>query len=247
VAWCRGRVAIVTGAAGGLGAAFAAALRDTGATVEACDIRAGDGVSHVDVAQPQEVRAFVDAVLERHGRVDLLVANAAVCRPTTVLGGWDQAIDDFDAHFRVNTLGVYLFGRAVAPVMAAAGDGHIVVISTDHVVPPADRPTGGGARLDVYDASKWALRGFVEGWARALHPKGVRVNALGMGATDTSMLRGFLGDRFHEGMVADWMRPEQIAALLIDLLDEGPGGRSGETIGIWVGHPIELPTVVNHA
>jgi len=62
-----------------------------------------------------------------------------------------------------------------------------------------------------------------------------------MGATDTPMIRAFIGDRFREEMVADWMRPEALGRLLIELLDEGPGGRSGETIGIWVGHPIELP------
>jgi NAD(P)-dependent dehydrogenase (short-subunit alcohol dehydrogenase family) len=245
VRWCQGRVAIVTGAADGLGAAFAVALRGAGVTVEACDIRSREDVSRVDVAEPQQVKAFVDAVFERHGRVDILVANAGICRATNVLGSWEEAVDDYDAHFRVNTLGVYLFGRAVAPLMTVAGDGHIVVISTDHVVPPPDRPTGGGARMDVYDASKWALRGFVEGWARALAPHGVRVNALGMGATDTAMLRGFLGNRFREEMVANWMRPEEIGRLLVDLLDEGSEGRSGQTIGIWVDHPIELPTVAS--
>jgi len=238
--WCEGKVAVVTGAARGLGAAYAAALREAGATVVGCDVLPGtDAVA--DVSEPVEVRRFVDGVAERHGRIDICVANAGVCSVTGPLDPWDQALADYRHHFGTNTYGTYLMGRAVAPLMAAAGDGHIVIASTDHVLPPPGRPSGGGSRLEVYDASKWALRGFVEGWALALARHGVRVNALCMGATDSAMLRGFVGSAVTDEIVATWMRPEAVAGVLVALLEEGPGGRTGEHIGIWVGHPVGLP------
>ncbi len=238
----QGRVAVVTGAARGLGAAFVGALRAAGATVIGCDVLPGAEVV-ADVSQPDQVRRFVEGVVGEHGRIDVAVANAGICRITSPLDPWDKALDDFEALMGVNTRGVYLLGRAVAPVMAAQGGGDIVVVSTDHVAPPPGRPTGGGAAMDVYDASKWALRGLVEAWARALARHGVRVNALCMGATDTDMIRSFVGDRLTPEMEASWMRPEQIAELLVALVGEGPEGRTGQHIGIWVGHPVALPPV----
>ena len=95
--------------------------------------------------------------------------------------------------------------------------------------------------MDIYDASKWALNGLTQAWARALTKKGVRVNALCMGATDTEMLRGFYGGSPPPQELATWLQPALIAEVLLDLLREGPGGRTGQNIGLWVGHPLELP------
>ena len=233
-------IAIVTGAAQGLGAAFAAALREAGYTVVTCDVKPGcDAV--VDVADAAAVKAWVDDIVARHGRIDVAVANAGVARMTTPLDPWDQGLDDFKVLIGTNLAGVFHVGRAVAPVMVAQGRGDIVVISTDHVAPPPGRRTGGGSRMDAYDASKWALRGLVEAWALSLGKNGVRVNALCMGATDTAMVRGFLGDRITDEIVAEWMRPEQVAQVMMELIGEGADGRTGEHIGLWVGHPVELP------
>lgn len=233
-------IAIVTGAAQGLGAAFAAALREAGYTVVTCDVKPGcDAV--VDVADAAAVKAWVDDIVARHGRIDVAVANAGVARMTTPLDPWEQGLDDFKVLIGTNLAGVFHVGRAVAPVMVAQGRGDIVVISTDHVAPPPGRRTGGGSRMDAYDASKWALRGLVEAWALSLGKNGVRVNALCMGATDTAMVRGFLGDRITDEIVAEWMRPEQVAQVMMELIGEGAGGRTGEHIGLWVGHPVELP------
>jgi len=233
-------IAIVTGAAQGLGAAFAAALREAGYTVVTCDVKPGcDAV--VDVADAAAVKAWVDDIVARHGRIDVAVANAGVARMTTPLDPWEQGLDDFKVLIGTNLAGVFHVGRAVAPVMVAQGRGDIVVISTDHVAPPPGRRTGGGSRMDAYDASKWALRGLVEAWALSLGKNGVRVNALCMGATDTAMVRGFLGDRITDEIVAEWMRPEQVAQVMMELIGEGAGGRTGEHIGMWVGHPVELP------
>ena len=238
-----GKVAIVTGAAQGLGAGFARALADAGATVVTCDVQPGTDAT-VDVSQPDQVRRFVDDVVARHGPVGILVNNAGVCRITDPLDPWEKALDDFDFQVGTNFKGEYLMGRAVFPSMVDGGGGHVVNIATDHICRPPDFPYNGGY-FDVYDSTKWALLGLTRGWANALGPKGIRVNALSMGATDSGMLRGFTkaatGAEPTAEVVASWMRPEQIGALLLELLEEGPDGRTGENIPIIVGRPIVLP------
>jgi 3-oxoacyl-[acyl-carrier protein] reductase len=238
-----GRTAIVTGAAQGLGRAFAQALRDQGATVVTCDVQPGcDAV--VDVSDAAAVRAFVDSVIAEHGPVGILVNNAAICLITNPLDPWEKALDDFDSQVGTNFRGVYLMGRAVLPSMVEGGGGHVVNIATDHICRPDDFPYTGGY-FDVYDSSKWALLGLTRAWAHALGRKGVRVNAISMGATDTPMLRNFTraatGADPSPETVATWMRPEQIAALMVELIEEGPGGRTAENIPVIVGRPIELP------
>ena len=92
--------------------------------------------------------------------------------------------------------------------------------------------------MDLYDAGKWAQLGLTFAWARALEPHGIRVNALCMGATDSHMLRGFHNFDPKPEEVARWMKADDVARLLIDLLRDG---RSGDYIGVAVGHPIVLP------
>jgi NAD(P)-dependent dehydrogenase (short-subunit alcohol dehydrogenase family) len=238
-----GKVAVVTGAAQGLGAAYAVALRNAGAMVATCDVLPGcDAV--VDVSKASEIKAFIDGVVAQRGPIDILIANAGVCRMTNPLGPWEDAEADFDFHVGTNLRGLYLSGRAVLPSMVANGGGHLVLICTDHTARPTDWPYTGGT-LDSYDASKWGVLGLTTSWANALAKKGVRVNAVSMGATDTEMLRGHVrnatGSEPSDDVVAGWMRPEQVAALVLELLEEGPGGRTGTNIPVIVGRPIELP------
>jgi len=236
----RDTVAIVSGAARGIGAAMVRALRGAGATVIGFDVNPGaDEVA--DASDADHVRSFVDRVFAAHGRIDVSVANAGCIRLTSPLDPWEQAIDDFDHQIGTNLRGVYLLGRAVAPIMAAGGGGHIVNISTDHLHRAPGVPTGGGPKMDVYDASKYGIRGLTEAWAAALRPHRVRVNELCMGATDGQMLREFLGDRATSDLISTWIDPDDIGQVLVDLVAEGPDGRTGEQIGLWVGHPIELP------
>jgi hypothetical protein len=104
------------------------------------------------------------------------------------------------------------------------------------------RPPLGRAKYDVYDSSKWALKGLTHVWAAALAEHGVRVNSLGMGAADTPMIRTHLEAK-GTPPPADLMRPEQIAAILVDLLLEGPHGRTGDSVEVWLDHPCVLPPV----
>jgi NAD(P)-dependent dehydrogenase (short-subunit alcohol dehydrogenase family) len=236
-------VCIVTGAARGLGKAFAAALREAGGTVVTCDVLPGCDAT-VDVSDAAALKAWIDSVAAEHGPIGIAVCNAAVCRFTSVTSPWDQTVADIDDHLATNLKGVFLTGRAVIPGMVERGKGHIVIISTDHIARPADFPYTAGV-LDAYDASKWGLLGLVNAWVNAVGSKGVRVNSIGMGATDTEMLRSFVrttsGADASDEVVASWMRPEQIAALMVEMIEEGPAGRTSTNVPVIVGRPVELP------
>lgn len=247
----QARVAIVTGAAQGIGRAVAVRLASEGCAVVATDRQAavaaladdlGATVHVGDVADPTHVRAVVDATVAEHGGVDICVNNAGEVQATGPLDRWDVAAADFDRIVGSNTKGAFLFGRAVAPIMIERGGGEIVNVSTDHVKPgPGCHPHHGHGSMDLYNASKWALNGFTFDWARSLARHRIRVNNICMGATDTEMLRGWMGDDPPADVVATWMQPEQIARVLVELLEEGPDGRTGNSIGLYAGEPCVLP------
>jgi NAD(P)-dependent dehydrogenase (short-subunit alcohol dehydrogenase family) len=250
-----GHIAIVTGAARGIGRAFAERLVVEGCAVVVTDrdesiietAGAIGATAHVgDVADATHVREVVDATIAEHGTIDIMVNNAGEVMPSGPRDDWDVAARDFDRMFGSNTKGAFLFGRAVAPVMIANGGGDIVNVSTDHVKPCPDcHPHHGHGSMDLYNASKWALNGLTFDWARSLARHHIRVNNICMGATDTAMLRGWLGSDPDPEYVATWMQPEQIAQVLVDLLTEGPEGRTGNSIGLYAAHPCVLPPPEN--
>lgn len=270
-----GKVALVTGAAVGIGNAYARALVAEGARVAVCDIRANelsrlrgefvaagqDVLAFVaDVADSDDVRRVVDGTLDAFGRVDILVNNAGYSPMSNVTEPVEKALLDWDRIVGTNLKGTYLFGRALIPRFIANGGGDIVNVITDHAwncgspfpvshddapdcrsAGGAPRPTGAGSTLEIYDASKWACLGLTLTWAKALKGHGVRVNGLCMGATDTPLIREYFNFDPPADYVRTWMRPEAVAAVLIELLGEGPGGRTGDFVGLWAGHPVVLP------
>ena len=263
-----GKVALVTGAAVGLGNAFARALAVEGARLSVCDVRdevtelshaIGEPVLTIkaDVSKAEDVRRVVDTTTRELGSIDVLVNNAGVWAMSMPTDSLEKSIKDYDYLVGTNLKGVFMFGRAVIPIMIAQGGGDIVNICTDHVQtcgspwelshddapncpwagkPP--RPTGGGPVMDLYDASKWAQVGLTFAWAQALEEHHIRVNALCMGATDSYMIRSLYNFNPPPEEVARWMKAEDIARLMIDLIREG---RTGDYIGIAMGHPIVLP------
>ena len=95
--------------------------------------------------------------------------------------------------------------------------------------------------MDLYDAAKWGINGLTFAWCQALKAHRIRVNAFCMGATDSHMLRGFHNFDPPPEEVAQWMKAEDIAQVMIELIAEGPEGRTGENIGFAMGHPVVLP------
>ena len=244
-------VAIITGAAQGIGRGIAerfvadgydVVITDRRSTV--LDVAAEIGATgHVgDVADAAHVRFVVDSAAAAHGAIDVLVNNAGEVVPTGPNDPWEQADADFDRFFGSNTKGAFLFGRAAAPIMIAGGGGNIVNISTDHVkpCPDCDRHHGHGV-MDLYNASKWALNGLTFDWAKSLAKHHIRVNNICMGATDTEMLRGFLGRDPDPEYLATWMTPSQIAQIIVELIDEGPDGRTANSVGLYAGYPCVMP------
>ena len=274
----KGKTAIVTGAAVGLGNSYAHALAVEGVNVAVCDLREeiNDvaeslkqlGVSSVawqgDVSDPDHVRAVVDGARSAFGSIDILVNNAGVWGASAADDDLDKSIEDYELIIGTNLKGEYLFGRAVIPIMIEQGTGgEIVNIATDHMVtcgtpyfccPGLDacpwgdspRPTGGGETMDLYDASKWGLNGFLYGWAKALAPHNIRVNAFCMGATDSYMLRSFHDFAPSTEEVGSWMRAEDNAQAMIDMLKEGPGGRNAQNVNFCVGRPVKLEPSHDH-
>ena len=274
----KGKSAIVTGAAVGLGSSYAKALAQEGVNIAVCDLReeihevAGSlralGVNAVsyqgDVSDPDHVRTVVDGAQAEFGSIDILVNNAGVWGVSVADDDLDKSLEDYEQIVGTNLKGEYLFGRAVIPIMIEQGKGgEIVNIATDHMVtcgtpyfccPKLDtcpwgdspRPTGGGDAMDLYDAGKWGLNGLLYGWAKALAPHNIRVNAFCMGATDSHMLRGFHDFDPSEEEVASWMRAEDNAHAMIDMLLEGPSGRNAQNVNFCIGRPVQLEPAHEH-
>lgn len=197
----EGRVAIVTGTARGIGRAIAAAYVREGALVVGVDVRADAGRTAAeailadagaagggrmrfvagDVSREDEVRAIVGGVLDEHGRIDVLVNNAAV--QVEALAA-DVRVEDFHRIVDVNLLGCVLLCREVLPAMVAQGGGAIVNMSSVNAF-SAD------PLLPVYGATKAAIIGYTKSVAVAYGRHGVRANAICPGDVDTELNRAF--------------------------------------------------------
>jgi NAD(P)-dependent dehydrogenase (short-subunit alcohol dehydrogenase family) len=186
----RGRIAVVTGAAGGIGGALVRALVDAGAeTVVATDVRS-DGLpegEHV-VARPLDVGdeaatvALVHEIEESFGPVDLWFANAGIGGG----GGADAPDAAWERQWRVNVMAHVYAARALLPGWIARGEGHLVTTASMAGILTS---LGDG----VYAATKHAALGFAE-WLAITHAEqGVKVSCVCPGAVDTPMLRGSSG------------------------------------------------------
>jgi len=236
-----GKVAIVSGAAQGLGRAFAQRLVSEGCLVLAFDVQQEvmqvEGVTGViaDVSKREDVERVVKQA-EAMGQIGVLVNNAGTWRRTPVDSPWEQAIADWDFIMDTNLKGVLMLSRAVIPLMQKQG-GHIINLSTYYVLPAKSDGTN-GPETDLYNASKWALNGFTDAWAKYLEKDNIKVNGLCMGATDTAMLRGLFEDNTLPPEFAKTvMNASDIADQMIEVIDSG---RTGENIGAWVGEPITI-------
>jgi 3alpha(or 20beta)-hydroxysteroid dehydrogenase len=187
----EGKVAIVTGAARGSGEAIARRFVAEGAAVVLADVRddlgeavaaeLGDQASyrHCDVADEAAWTGLVDHAVERHGRVDVLVNNAAVLLLKPIV---DTTVEDYERLFRVNELGPFLGTKAVVAAMRAAGGGSIVHISSIDAFYVAPFTA-------AYAGTKFALRGLAKVAALELGADGIRVNCVCPAAGNPEMVR----------------------------------------------------------
>ena len=189
----QNKVAIITGAAQGIGLATAVKFAQEGAVVIACDMRqAGvDGAvkacqAHgaqaagfvMDVTQREMVDAVVAQVLERFGRIDVLVNNAGITMDARLQ---KMTAEQFDRVIDVNLRGVFNCAQAVADTMVAQGSG--VILNASSVV-----GVYGNFGQTNYAATKFGVIGFTKTWSRELGPKGVRTNAVAPGFVRTPIL-----------------------------------------------------------
>ena len=192
----QNKVAIITGGSRGIGYAVAdtflregAAVIITASTQANADRAAAslrekhpgavvEGISP-DLSNLEQVREQFAGVAARHGRLDIVVNNAGVSESTPFM---DYTEDTFDKVMDLNVKGVFNATRAAAECMVARGSG--VILSTSSMVSISGQPSG-----FAYPASKFAVNGLTVSLARELGPKGIRVNAVAPGITETDMMK----------------------------------------------------------
>jgi NAD(P)-dependent dehydrogenase (short-subunit alcohol dehydrogenase family) len=179
------KVAVVTGASGGLGLAISEQLQAMGARVAQVDISYAaeptevEGMLrlHCDIGEPDSIAAMAEAVRSRLGRCDVLVNNAAISAAPVALE--ELATDLWDRIFRVNLRGALLCAQAFVPDMFARETGSIVNVASI----AAESPT----RVGAYGAAKAALRALTQQMAVEWGPRGLRANSVSPGMIRTPL------------------------------------------------------------
>ena len=184
-----GRVALVTGGARGIGAAYVRALHDAGARVVIGDILDDAGAAlaaelgadvryvHLDVTDEGEWAAAVEATVSAFGAVDVLVNNAGIANAAPIE---HLSTEKWDTVIAVNLTGTFFGCRAVVPTMKAQGRGSIINISSVEGM-------RGSRGLHGYTAAKFGVRGLSQSLAVELGPSGIRVNSVHPGFIRTDM------------------------------------------------------------
>jgi NAD(P)-dependent dehydrogenase (short-subunit alcohol dehydrogenase family) len=234
----KGKVVVITGAAGGIGRATALAFaradaklvlvdRETGAGEEASDAirRKGADARFItaDVTRSGEVQAYVKAALDAHGRIDCFFNNAGIEGKVAHTAEYDEAV--FDAVLAVNVKGVFLGLRHVLPIMLKQKAGAIV--NTSSVAGLVGTPG-----MPAYVASKHAVIGLTKAAAGEVARHGVRVNAVCPGPVDTRMIHSLemqldpenpaaIGERYKAGIPSGrYTTPEEIAQVVLFLCSD---------------------------
>jgi NAD(P)-dependent dehydrogenase (short-subunit alcohol dehydrogenase family) len=237
-----GKTVIVTGAARGLGRAFAEAVASAGATVVLADIEAGLGAEAeremqaagfkayfypVDIGDPASISTFAAAVGAAHPKIDGLVNNAAIA---TGIGGktYDEIdIETWDRVFRVNVRGTWLMVKAIVPLMT--GGGGIVNLASDTAL-------WGAQNLLHYTSSKGAVIAMTRSLSREVGPQRISVNAIAPGIVRvwaTEYVPQSRHDLYENGRaIPGAQHPEDVVGAVVFLLSDASRFITGQTIPV---------------
>ncbi len=228
-----GRVALVTGAARGIGRRITEVLRDQGTRVAACDLEAPStpdvlGIA-MDVTREEDVARGYDQVEAELGPVDVLVVNAGifVIEPfaETSLASWQRTMD-------VNLTGAFLCARRALPAMRERGYGRVVMIGS------SAGTTGGAKSVAAYAASKAGVMTLAKAIASEYAGAGVTSNALAPALIDTEMIAS-MPDMRGAVPVGRLGTPDDVAAVVAFLCSAHAGYITGEVVDVNGGFLID--------
>ncbi|MEI2417838.1 SDR family oxidoreductase [Orrella sp. JC864] len=239
----KDRVAIVTGGAQGIGAAYARALAAEGARVAIADVLDGTAAAQdieaaggsamsvtVDVADEVSTQAMARAVVEHFGRLDILVNNAAVYASLQLKPFTEIDVAEWDKVMAVNVRGPFLCARAVLPYMRRAGYGRIVNISSG-------TPFKGTPNLLHYVTSKGAVLAMTRALAREVGADGICVNTLAPGLVlsegvlqNEALRQTLTGPVIASRAIKRDQMPQDLIEPLLLLVSDGCAFMTGETI-----------------
>jgi NAD(P)-dependent dehydrogenase (short-subunit alcohol dehydrogenase family) len=237
----EGKVAIVTGAASGIGKAAAALFRAEGARVIAADVTEGEGIIAADAGREEDVRHLVETAVRDHGKLDVFFANAGISGGLASI--FEQSPEDWQEILRVNLIGPFLAIRHSAPAMKEAGGGSIICTAS-----VAGLRAGAGG--PAYSASKAGVINLVQVAATQLAGANIRVNAICPGLIETGMTKPFYDharasgkeDRLgHLNPLKRGGAPAEIAAAALFLASDESSYVNGHALvvdgGLSVSHP----------
>jgi 3alpha(or 20beta)-hydroxysteroid dehydrogenase len=238
------RIALVTGAARGQGAAIVKRLHKDGFRVAACDLLAGDLNTMVqaigndtvtaiplDVTAADQWAAAVATTVERFGALTTLVNNAGVLHRASLA---DETPEGFEGSWRVNCLGPFLGIRAALPHLRKAEGAAIVNTCSTGAIRPFPNHA-------AYGSSKWALRGLTQVAAAELAASGIRVNAVFPGPIETPMLDEATQARLAERSVLGRLgKPMEIADAVAFLVSEHASFITGSELVVDGGQCLQI-------
>lgn len=226
------RVALVTGAGGGIGRAIVARLESEGAVVIATDIREIESMGSVtlvhDVSSESAWAQVVAEITTRFGRLDILVNNAGQTDFGVIEG---TSLEEFNEVVAASQTSVFLGMKACGPLLKASGHGSVINMSS------ILGTTGGLGGSPAYSAAKGAVRTLTKSTAIRWATKGVRVNSLHPGFTDTPMLEhaaqtGVLDRMLDATPMGRLGRPSEIAAAVAFLASDDASFMTGEEMHV---------------